>query len=112
MGWDIIEKWLMQRRGLLFCFAIVYAALAFDVKAEEFNTITIGIISPKDGSGLVLAGESHDESIRLAFSHLGPLQVGDLQIKLELSSWNDAGKPEMAAKGAMQLAREDHVVAI
>ena len=112
MGWDIIEKWLMQRRGLLFCFAIVYVALAFDVKAEEFNTITIGIISPKDGSGLVLAGESHDESIRLAFSHLGPLQVGDLQIKLELRAWNDAGKPEMAAKGAMQLAREDHVVAI
>ena len=37
MGWDIIEKWLMQRRGLLFCFAIVYVALAFDVKAEEFN---------------------------------------------------------------------------
>ena len=80
MEWNTIGKWLMQQRGLLIFFAVFYAMLAVDARAEEFNTITIGIISPKDGSGLVLAGESHDESIRLAFSHLGPLQVGDLQI--------------------------------
>lgn len=112
MEWASTKKLLIQRL-LVFCFSIFYAVLAVDVSAQGFNTITVGIISPKDGSSsLVLAGESHEESIRLAFSHLGPLQVGDLQIKLELSPWNDSGKPEMAVKGALHLVREDHVVAI
>lgn len=99
-------------RLLIFCFGIFHAMLAVDINAQGLNTITVGIISPKDGSGLALAGESHEESIRLAFNHLGPLQVGDVQVKLELSFWNDSGKPELAARGAVQLAREDHVVAI
>jgi len=111
MEWAITRKLLTQRL-LIFCFGIFYMALAVDVNAQESNTITVGIISPKNGSSYVLVGESHEESIRLAFSRLGPLQVGDLQIKLELSPWNDGGNPEMAAKGALQLAREDHVVAI
>lgn len=100
------------KKLLILCFGIFYILLAANVSAWEFNTITVGIISPKDGSSLTLAGESHEESIRLAFNHLGPLQVGDVQIKLELISWNDKGKPEMAVKGALQLAHDDHVVAI
>ena len=99
-------QWLMIAGG------IMLALLAMPVKALDQNSIAIGIISPKDGSSLVLAGESHEESIRLAFDHLGPLQVGDLQIKLKLIPWNDNGKPEMAADGAVKLVQEDHVVAI
>lgn len=98
--------WLMIYSGILLALLMVQA------KAMDMNVITIGIISPKDGSNLVLSGESHEESIRLAFDHLGPLQVGDLQIKLKLSPWNDSGKPELAADGAVKLVREDHVVAI
>lgn len=99
-------QWLMSVGGVLL------ALLTMQVKALDQNTIAIGIISPKDGSSLVLAGESHEESIRLAFEHLGPLQVGDLQIKLKLIPWNDNGKPETAAEGAVKLVQQDHAVAI
>ncbi len=109
---QILMEWANAKKLLILCFGIFYTVLAVDISAREFNTITVGIISPKDGSSLALAGESHEESIRLAFSHLGPLQMGDVQIKLELSAWNDSGKSEMAVKGALQLARDDHVVAI
>ncbi|MBS0299498.1 MAG: hypothetical protein JSR32_06145 [Proteobacteria bacterium] len=91
---------------------IVLTLLALYAKAMDRNAIAIGIISPKDGSSLVLASESNEESIRLAFDHLEPLQVGDLQIKLKLIPWNDSGKPEMATDGAIKLVQEDHVVAI
>ena len=101
-----IMQWLIIAGGLLLML------LTMQAKAMDQNTIAIGVISPKDGSSLVLAGESHEESIRLAFEHLGPLQVGNLQIKLKLIPWNDNGKPEMAAEGAAKLVYEDHVVAI
>lgn len=89
-----------------------FGLLIVDVNAKDTNTITIGIISPKDGSNLVLAGESHEESIRLAFSHLEPLQLGDVQVRLKLSPWNDSGDPQKSAEGALKLALEDQVVAI
>lgn len=101
-----VMQWLMILGGVLLAMWVMQA------KAMDQNTIAIGIISPKDGSSLVLAGESHEESIRLAFEHLGPLQVGNLQIKLKLIPWNDNGKPEMAAEGAAKLVHEDHAVAI
>ena len=99
-------QWLMIAGGMLL------AMCGMQAKALDQNTIAIGVISPKDGSSLVLAGESHEESIRLAFDHLGPLQAGDLQIKLKLIPWNDNGNPQTAAAGAVKMAREDHVVAI
>ncbi|OQW41876.1 MAG: hypothetical protein A4S08_12000 [Proteobacteria bacterium SG_bin4] len=99
-------------QAFLWLIAILLCALLNDAIAKDADTITIGIISPKGGSSLVLAGETHEESIRLAFSHLEPLQLGDLQIRLELSPWNDSGDPQKSAEGALKLAREDHVVAI
>lgn len=109
MEWmSTIKLWLFRWLGI----SLIYALLAVDACANESNTITIGIISPKDGSSLVLAGESHEESIRLALSHLEPLQVGNLQIKLALSPWNDSGDPKKSAEGAIKLARNDQVAAI
>ncbi|MEQ1816271.1 MAG: ABC transporter substrate-binding protein [Nitrosomonas sp.] len=93
-------------------FGIAYMMLAINACAHD-NTLKIGIISPKgEGSSSVLAGESHEDSIRLAFTHLQPLQVGNLQIKLELVPWNDNGIPEKAAEGALYLAHEEQVVAL
>lgn len=97
---------------LRYCLCSLYAAVAIDASAQEVNTIAVGVISPKDGSHLVLAGESHEASIRLALEKLGPLQLGDLQVKLDLVSLNDRGIPEMAVTGALQLAIEHQVVAI
>lgn len=81
------------------------------VEAHD-NTLKIGIISPKGDGIAVLAGESHEESIRLAFTHLPPLQVGKLLIKLDLIPWNDNGLPEKAVLGALHLVHEEHVVAL
>jgi ABC-type branched-subunit amino acid transport system substrate-binding protein len=112
MGWvSTMKSYLAQLpRGI--CIGAFCAFLTANVSAEQSNTIVVGVISPKDGSTSVLEGESHEQSIRLAFNHLGPLQVGDLQIRLELSIWNDRGIPELAAEGALKLVREEHVVAI
>ncbi len=109
-------KWFARKRNvrslLTGCLFSLLCLLAITSQARDLNTITVGIISPRDGSNQTLTGESHEESIRLAFNHLGPLQVGDLQIKLALSPWNDQGKPDVAASGAVQLARDEHVVAL
>lgn len=86
--------------------------LACGIVEAHDNTLKIGIISPKGDGIAVLAGESHEESIRLAFTHLPPLQVGKLLIKLDLIPWNDNGLPEKAALGALHLVHEEHVVAL
>lgn len=86
--------------------------LACGIVEAHDNTLKIGIISPKGDGIAVLAGESHEESIRLAFTHLPPLQVGKLLIKLDLIPWNDNGLPEKAVLGALHLVHEEHVVAL
>ncbi len=86
--------------------------LACGIVEAHDNTLKIGIISPKGDGISVLAGESHEESIRLAFTHLPPLQVGKLLIKLDLIPWNDNGLPEKAVLGALHLVHEEHVVAL
>lgn len=78
----------------------------------ESNTISIGIISPKEGSRLSAMGGAHEDAIRLAFSRLGPIRVGDKQINLQLIGWNDRGDPTLASELALQLATEQNVVAI
>lgn len=78
----------------------------------ENNTIRIGIISPKEGSRLSTMGGAHEDAIRLAFSRLGPIRVGDKQINLQLIGWNDRGDPTVASELALQLATEQNVVAI
>ncbi len=93
-------------------FYFVFAFMATHAYSNG-STLKIGIISPKGkGSSSVLTGESHEESIKLAFSHLQPLQIGGLQIELELIPWDDNGSPEKAAEGALRLAQEDQVVAM
>ncbi len=112
MGWMSAMKRVLGQLLLGMFIGVFCLSLTANVSAEESNVIVVGVISPKDGSTSVLQGESHEESIRLAFKHLGPLQAGDLQIKLELSAWNDRGIPEKAEEAALKLVREEHVVAI
>jgi len=64
------ERKSQVMQWLMIAGCILLSLLAIPAKALDQNTITIGIISPKDDSSLALAGESHEESIRLAFEHL------------------------------------------
>ncbi|MXS78924.1 amino acid ABC transporter substrate-binding protein [Nitrosomonas sp. JL21] len=99
-------------QSFLLTLGIICVTLTNGIVEAHDNTLKIGVISPKGDGSAVLAGESHEESIRLAFTHLPPLQVGNLHIKLDLIPWNDNGLPEKAVQGALHLTHEDHVVAL
>lgn len=106
------SKKLFTRFLLSWVLYLVFTLIATYAHSNDF-TLKIGVISPKgEGSSSILSGESHEESIKLAFSHLPPLQIGDLQIKLELIPWDDKGNSEKAAEVALHLAHEEQVVAI
>jgi Periplasmic binding protein len=76
------------------------------------QTVSIGIISPKEGSRSAPSGIAHEASIMLAFDRLGAIRTDTTEIQVQFIAWNDEGNPEVSRQLALKLAKEQAVAAI
>jgi ABC-type branched-subunit amino acid transport system substrate-binding protein len=76
------------------------------------RSISIGILSPKEGSRLVPTGKAHEASAMLGFERMGQIRMGSTIVDVQFIPWNDEGDPKTSSELALKLANEQGVAAV